>query len=87
MLILLHSMIQTISRAPGAFPFVVLADAVRDSAKYLKVVAIVNLSLLISVAATWLGVCIATIVQTWALLRYLRKRPSPSRGIVSLILR
>jgi hypothetical protein len=87
MLILLHSMIQAITRAPGAFPFVVLADAVQDSAKYIKVVAIVNVSLLISVAATWLGLCIAAVVQTWALLRYLRKRPSTPRGIVSLILR
>jgi hypothetical protein len=87
MLILLHYMIQDITRAPGAFPFVVLADAVRDSAKYLKVVAIVNVSLLISVAATWLGLCIATVIQTWEFLRYLRKRVSPPRGIVSLILR
>lgn len=87
MLILLHSMIQAITRAPSAFPFVVLADAVRDSAKYIKVAAIVNVSLLVSVAGIWLGLCIASIIQTWALLMYLRKRPSSPRGIVSLILR
>jgi len=87
MLILLHYMIQAITRAPSAFPFVVVQDAVRDSAKYIKVVAIVNVSLLVSVACTWLGVCIAAIIQIWALLRYLRKRPSTPRGIVSLILR
>jgi len=87
MLILLHYMIQAINTAPSAFQFVVVRDAVRDSAQYAKVVAIVNISLLISVACTWLGLCIAVIVQAWAFLRYLRKRPSTPRGIVSLILR
>jgi len=53
-----------------------LQDAVRDSPKYIKVAAIVNMSILISVAATWLGLCIAAVIQTRELLRYLRKRTS-----------
>ena len=71
--------------APTAYPFLVLQDAVRDSAKYFKLVAIVNVSILASVAFTWLGVCIAAIIQIWEFLRYLRKRtsgaqPTPSFG-------
>jgi hypothetical protein len=76
MLVVVHSMIQAISNAPSAYPFVLLQDAVRDSAKYSKLVAIVNVSILASVAFTWLGVCIAAIIQTWEFLRYLRKRVS-----------
>jgi hypothetical protein len=83
-LVVVHSMIQAISHAPSAFPFVVLQDAVPDSAKYLKLVAIVNVSILASVAFTWLGVCIAAIIQTWGFLRYLRKRVSAPQHTASI---
>jgi hypothetical protein len=81
MLVVLHAMIQPITNAPGAWPFVVLQDAVRDSPKYFKLVAIVNVSALISVAGTWLGLCIATVVQTSVFLRYFRKRPTSAYRI------
>jgi len=87
LLIVLHSMIQAITRSPSAYPFVVLQDAARDSPKYFKLVAIVNVSILASVAFTWLGVCIAAIVQVWAFLRYLRKRISAPKQIATLGLR
>jgi hypothetical protein len=87
MLFVLHSMIQAIGNAPSAYPFVVLQDAVRDAAKYLKLAVIVNVSALVSVGCTWLGLCIAALLQTWALLRYLRNRPAPPYKIVSLGLR
>jgi hypothetical protein len=74
LLLVLNYMLQAISRVPSAFPFVVLQDAVRDAPKYFRVAAIVNVSILFSIAGTWLGVCIAAIVQTWQFLRYLRKR-------------
>jgi hypothetical protein len=81
MLIVLHSMIQVIEKMPSASLFVLLQDGVRDAPKYFKLVAIVNVSLLISVASTWLGVCIATVIQTWAFLRYLKNRASaPQRA-------
>jgi hypothetical protein len=57
-------------------PFVVPADSVRDSAQYAHIAAIVNASILISLAAAWLGLCIAAIVQTWEFLRYVRRRNS-----------
>jgi len=75
-LILLHYLIEVISKTPGAYQFVVLQDAVRDSRKYFQIAGIVNLSILVSVAFTWLGVCIAAITQTWEFLGYLRKRIS-----------
>ena len=75
-LVVLNYMVQAISNAPSAFPFVVLQDAVRDSPKFIKIAAIVNVSILVSVAFMWLGVCIAAIVQTWEFLRYLRDRAS-----------
>lgn len=87
MLVVLHYMIQAVGNAPSAYPFVLLQDRVQDSAKYLKLVAIVNVSALVSLGCTWLGVCIAALLQTWALLRYLRKRPSPPWRPVSLGLR
>jgi hypothetical protein len=87
MLIVLHYMIHAITQSPSAYPFVVSQYAVRDSPKYFKLVAIVNISILVSVVFTWLGVCIAAPIQTWALLRYLRKRTSGPPPIVSLGLR
>jgi hypothetical protein len=44
-------------------PFVVVADSVRNSAQYIKVAAIVNVSILLSLAGTWIGLSIAMIVQ------------------------
>jgi hypothetical protein len=85
MLVVLNYMIQAISNAPpSAYPFVLLQDAVRDSPKYFKLVAIVNVSILASVAFTWLGVCIAAIIQTWVFLRYLRNRVSAPQHTASI---
>jgi hypothetical protein len=38
------------------------------------VAAIVNVSILISLASTWLGLSIAGVIQTWQFLQYLRKK-------------
>ncbi len=86
-LVVLNYMIQAVSNVPGAYPFVVSQYAVRDSPKYFKLVAIVNVSILISVAATWLGLCIAAIAQTWQFLRYLRKRASAPQCTASIEVR
>jgi hypothetical protein len=83
-LIVLNYMIEAVTKAPTAFPFVVLEDAVRDSPKYIRVAAIVNVSILVSLASAWLGVCIAGIVQTWEFLGYLRKRISGAGHPASL---
>jgi hypothetical protein len=82
-LIVLNYMIDSITKAPSAYPFVVLQDAVRNSPKYFQLAGIVNVSILASVVFAWLGVCIAAIAQTWAFLRYLRKRASAVPGTAS----
>jgi hypothetical protein len=84
MLILLNYMIEAIGRTPSAYPFVVLQDAVRDSRKYFQLAGIVNVSILVSVACSWLGVCIAAIVQTWQFMRFLTKRSSGAPRTASL---
>lgn len=53
--------------------FVALTDSARDSAQYIRVAAIVNVSVLIGLAAGWVGMSIALAAQTWELLKYLRK--------------
>jgi hypothetical protein len=79
-LIFLNYMIQAISRTHGASPFVVLQDSIGESRKYLQLVAIVNVSILLGVAGTWIGLCIATFTQTWQFMRYLRKRNSGTQA-------
>src|SRR5579863_900959 len=76
MLVVVHAMLRAIGAVPSAYPFVVLQDGVRDSRKYMQLAGIVNVSILASVVFTWLGVCIAAIIQIWAFLRYLRQRMS-----------
>jgi len=65
-------------------PFVVLADAAKNSAQSLRVAAIVNVSILLSLAGAWLGICIATGIQTWQLLGVIRKRVSGAGQPASL---
>lgn len=57
-------------------PFVVVATSAQGSAQLNRVAAIVNLSVLLALASTWLGLCIAVIVQTWQLMSLSRKRDS-----------
>jgi len=71
-------------------PFVTLADGVHSAeqiARFTKIVAIVNVSILISIASTWLGVSIATAVKTWEFLNYLRKqrRVAPQPASLQLL--
>jgi len=54
--------------------FLALTDAAKGSAQYLKVAAIVNVSILVSLICAWVGLCVALAVNTWQLLRYVHKR-------------
>lgn len=60
--------------AAGWQPFVQVADSLRNSAHYIKIAALVNVSILLSVAGAWIGLCIAVPFQIWDFLLYLRKR-------------
>jgi hypothetical protein len=65
-------------------PFVVLADAAKNSVQYIRVAAIVNVSILVSLVCAWFGICIAMIVHVWQLLRLIRKRVSNAGQPASL---
>jgi hypothetical protein len=65
-------------------PFVVLTDAARNSPQYIRVAAIVNVSILVSLASAWIGLSIAGIVQTWLLMRYFYKRNSATPQAASI---
>jgi hypothetical protein len=65
-------------------PFLMPEDAVASSAHFIQVAGIVNLSISLCLAATWLGLCIASVVQVWQLLIYLRKRFSGSHQPATL---
>ena len=85
-LIMLHFIINAAAQTPGAdwHPFVALADAARNSAQYIRLAGIVNASILLSLAAAWLGVCIAVAIQTWQFLGFIRNRISGARQPASL---
>lgn len=84
-LILLNFIVEAVSHLPhGTWPFVALADSAKDSAQYIRVAAVVNVSILISIAGAWLGLSIATIVQTWEFLTFLRKRSSGTNQPASM---
>jgi len=58
-------------------PFVTVANTLRGTDKYtqfVKIAAIVNVSILISFVGTWIGVSIAGSIQTWEFLKYIRKQ-------------
>jgi hypothetical protein len=82
-LIVVNFMINAGSPTPNGHPFVVLQDSVQNSAHYIGIAAVVNLSILISLAATWIGLSIAAVVQTWKLMRYLRKQISGAGQVAS----
>jgi hypothetical protein len=85
-LLLLYFMIHAVERMQGSgvYPFLVLADSVRDSTQFVKVAAIVNVSLLISLPATWLGLSIAFVVQTWQFLKLVGSKVSLTSQFASL---
>jgi len=64
-------------------PFVVVAASAQTSAQRLvqlgRIAGVVNASVLLTLAVTWLGYCIAAIIQSWQLMRLLRKRASHAR--------
>lgn len=78
-LILLNFIAPAVSHmTPGTWPFVALADSAKESAQYIRVAAVVNVSILISIGGAWLGLSIAAVVQTWEFLKYLRQKRSSS---------
>ena len=84
-LTILNFFLHAVTQSPKTemLPFVVLADSARDSIHYIKIAAVVNVSILISAVGAWIGLSIATIIQTWQLLRHIRKNRSISHQAIS----
>jgi hypothetical protein len=62
---------------PGQWhPFVILRDAASAPIAYVRVAAIVNASLYISLICVWIGLCIAIAIQSWQFMRQIRKGSS-----------
>jgi hypothetical protein len=85
-LVVVNFMIKAASQTPNGewHPFVVLANSAHASAQLNRVAAYVNLSVLLTVLVTWFGFAIAVLVQTWALMRHLRKRTAHTRDAALL---
>lgn len=86
-LILLNFMLNMAGQTPGGewHPFLVVTDAGINSAQYIKAAAIVNASVLISLAGAWLGLGIAVAIQTWQVLKVIGKRFSRAGSAASLL--
>jgi len=80
-LILVNFLVHAAGQTPNGdwHPFVMVTDAARHSAQYVKAAAIVNVSIMLSLAGAWLGLSIALAINVWKLLRSFRK-PSSSAG-------
>jgi hypothetical protein len=78
-LTLLHYMIDAAGNAgqPGWHPFVTLAAGSRsleEVARLTKLVAVINVSILLGLVCTWIGVCIGAAAHAWQLLKYIHKQ-------------
>ena len=82
-LVVVNFMINAAGQATGAawHPFVMAALGGEPS---VKIAAIVNVSILVSLACTWLGLCIAAIIQTWLSVRSFTRKESFAPGSASL---
>ena len=80
-LVMVNFMINAGTQAPsGAWhPSVVVSNSLQGSAHLTRVAAIVNLSVLLTLAVTWIGLCIAGLLQAWTLMRHFRKRAAHAR--------
>jgi hypothetical protein len=75
-LVLLNFLLNVAGQTPGGewHPFLTVTDAAKNLPQYLKAAAIVNICIATSLAATWLGLSIAIAIQTWGVMKLLRKR-------------
>jgi hypothetical protein len=78
-LVLVNAIINAASHTVSAdwHPFVTVASTLRGTDKYaqfVKIAAIVNVSILIAFVGTWIGVSIGGAIQTWEFLKYIRKQ-------------
>jgi hypothetical protein len=85
-LIMLHFIFNMAAKTPNGewHPFLVVADHVASPARAIVIAAIVNISVMLGLGGAWIGLCIAACVQTWQLLRKLRRQASGGCGALLL---
>jgi len=82
-LVVVNFMINAAGQAGGGgwHPFVIAAQGSEQS---VKIAAIVNVSILVSLVCTWLGLCVAAVIQTWQSVRSCTRKESFAPGSASL---
>ena len=82
-LVVVNFMINAAGQTAGAawHPFVIAAQGGEQS---VKIAAVVNVSILVSLVCTWIGLCIAAVVQTWQSVRSFTRKESFTPGSASL---
>lgn len=84
-LILIKLIVNAIGAMSGApKPLLILTDSVQNAPQYVRIALVVNASIMIGLAGTWIGLCISIIVHSWRLLRHLWRGDSPSRTFAQL---
>jgi hypothetical protein len=82
-LVVVNYMINAAGQTAGVawHPFVLAAQGGEQA---VRIAAVVNVSILVSLVCTWLGLCIAAIVQTWQSVRSFTRKESFTPGSASL---
>jgi hypothetical protein len=85
-LVVVNYMINAAGQAANGVwhPFVTLASGAAGSGHDAKIVAVVNVSILVSLVCAWLGLCVAVIVQAWQFMRSLTKKEAFGHPTASL---
>jgi hypothetical protein len=75
-MIVLNYMMNVAEQTTGAawHPFVIATSGLEQ---HLRMAAVLNASILVSIACAWLGLCTALVVQTWQSVRLFRKANHP----------
>ncbi len=82
-LVVVNYMINAAGQTAGAawHPFVIASQGGEQA---VKIAAVVNASILVSLVCTWIGLCIAAVVQTWQSVRSFTRKESFTPGSASL---
>jgi hypothetical protein len=55
-----------------------------DVAQQVRIAAVLNASILVSIVCAWLGLCVALVIQTWESVRLFRKKDSQAATSLSV---
>src|SRR5262252_1085257 len=82
LLVLIKLLLNAMGATSGApKPLVILADRVENSLPFVRIALVVNASIMIGLAGTWIGLCISIIVNSWKLLRSVHQKDSAAEHL------